>query len=471
MKKKDIFAFILMLSLSLVMCLGFVSGHYSTDDFNIINIGYNKYSLFFNLREGRPIMYLVDQLFLRLNISYDVFIKTAVISAIVLTCITIILLYHLIEKYSTKKKSMLYIILFTMIFNFMYIENLYFVESIVMALSLLLYTLSAKYFFKEGIKNVLLSVFLTILATLSYNGLECYFIIIIAFISLLKNKRINKSVIFDILKAGIMIIASVAINLLQVKITCYFLKVPDVRAIRFKPFYNMLYIIYNLPVVLLETSKLFPKYLFMGSLILLLILSIIYDIKKHKEKLFLENIFLTIISIFSCFCVSIVSLSSFGSGRLLFGIGMTIGLLLLNSYLEVKDKSLKRVLIVLSIIWLLLNSFNYFNRTLLSKHNNKVEENEIIELNKRIKQYELENDIEVTKMICVTYDGIKDVSAIDSKALKTGWSCNGVVNFYTGRELKKKDLTKKEMKKYHEKIKDKDYLLEDDTLIIEMYDW
>ena len=471
MKKKDIFAFILMLSLSLVMCLGFVSGHYSTDDFNIMNIGYNKYSLFFNLREGRPIMYLVDQLFLRLNISYDVFIKTAVISAIVLTCITIILLYHLIEKYSTKKKSMLYIILFTMIFNFMYIENLYFVESIVMALSLLLYTLSAKYFFKEGIKNILLSVFLTILATLSYNGLECYFIIIIAFISLLKNKRINKSVIFDILKAGIMIIASVAINLLQVKITCYFLKVPDVRAIRFKPFYNMLYIIYNLPVVLLETSKLFPKYLFMGSLILLLILSIIYDIKKHKEKLFLENIFLTIISIFSCFCVSIVSLSSFGSGRLLFGIGMTIGLLLLNSYLEVKDKSFKRVLIVLSIIWLLLNSFNYFNRTLLSKHYNKVEENEIIELNKEIKEYELENDIEVTKMICVTYDGIKDVSAIDSKALKTGWSCNGVVNFYTGRELKKKELTKKEMKKYHEKIKDKDYLLEDDTLIIEMYDW
>ena len=63
------------------------------------------------------------------------------------------------------------------------------------------------------------------------------------------------------------------------------------------------------------------------------------------------------------------------------------------------------------------------------------------------------------------------MSAIDSKALKTGWSCNGVVNFYTGRELKKKDLTKKEMKKYHEKIKDKDYLLEDDTLIIEMYDW
>ena len=471
MKKKDVIAFITMLSLSLVMCLGYISGHYSTDDFNIMNIGYNKYSLINNLREGRPIMYLYDQLFLKLNISFDTFIKTSVISAIIITCITIIVLYHLIENYSNKKKNIIFVILFTMIFNFMYLENLYFVESIVMALSLLLYTLSAKYYFKEGKKNTFIALLLSILATLSYNGLECYYITIVAFTSLLKNKKINKTVIFDILKAGIMVIISVAINLIQVKVTCNLLNIKDIRAIRFKPFANILYIIYNIPSLFIDTSWLFPKYVFIISLIILLVLSIVYDHKKGKEKLFLENIFLSLISIFSCFCISVVSLSSFGTGRLLFGIGMTIGLILLNSYLEVKEKSFKKIIIGLSIIWLLLNSFNYFNRTLLSKHNNDVEKNEIIELNKKIKEYELEKDIPVKKMICINYYESRDVSVIDAKALKTEWSCNGVVNFYTGRELKKVKLTKKEMKEYHKKIKGKEYLLEDDTLIIEMYDW
>ena len=164
--KKNVKMIFVVFFLALIMCGGYVIGHYSTDIYNIMNIGYNQYSICNNLKDGRPIMFLIDQLALLLKIDYNVFVILTVMLALLITSIVVVYFYHMIEKYFNKEKSTYKLIFlgicFTIYFNFMYIECLYFVECVVMSLALLLYLISADYFINK--KNIWIAVILAILA-------------------------------------------------------------------------------------------------------------------------------------------------------------------------------------------------------------------------------------------------------------------------------------------------------------------
>lgn len=473
MKNKKYLLCIVIVFISLIMCFGYISGHYSTDDYNIMNIGYHTYSVNNNLIEGRPIMYLIDQLFLKLNLSYNIFIISTVVIAILLTDLNILLLYNLIkDKFKKTNKVLLTVILFTTIFNFMYIENLYYVESIVMSLSLVLYTLSAKYFFKEGKKNLLIAILLSILATLSYNGFECYYIVIITLLSLLSNKKINKKVFIDILKAGFIIILSVLLNYVQITICSNLLDITNNRITTFSPLYNILYIITHVPYLIVISSCLYPKYLFVIGLAFLLGISYYYDYKKNQNKLLRENGILVVICITSCYCISIVSLSSFGTGRLSYGVGMTTGIILLNILYKLKEKKrLYKIIVCFCILWSTFNVLNYFNRTMLSKKNNEFEKKEVMELDNYLKKFEIENNTEVKKIAFVFPPTFSYKSIIDVDALRTYWSSIGVIKFYIGRSMEEVRLSEEDNNKYYEIMNDKTYYIENDLLFISLYDW
>ena len=473
MKNRKYTLCIVIVLISLIMCVGYITGHYSTDDYHIMNVGYKEYSINNNLIEGRPIMFLIDQLFLKLNISYDAFIIITVVIAILLTDLNVLLVYKLVnDKYTNKNKLLLFTLLFSTIFNFMYIENLYFVESIVMALSLVLYTLSCKHFFRDGKWNKLIALLFNILATMSYNGFECYYIILIAFISLLNYKKINKNVLFNILKAGLLIIISVLLNYLQISICCSIFNLNNSRISSFSLLYNIFTIIIMLPYFLIITSRLFPKYLFIICLFLVLGFSFIYNKKHEMNNLFRENIFLSFVCIMSCFCINIISLSSIGTGRLSYGIGMTIGILLLYIFFNINDKkTFYKIFLIFSVFWIGFNILNYFNQTLLSKNNNVKEKEEALKLDKMLKKYEFENNIKVNKVAFVFYLEMRKDSVINTNAIRTEWSSQGAIEFYTKRDMEKINLSPKEMEKYNKELEDKVYFIDNDMLVIKMYDW
>lgn len=473
--KKYYKVFIVMLLISIIMCSGFIFHHYATDDFNLMNIGYNNFSIYNNLREGRPIIYLIEQLYSRLNISYDVFLISTIIIAIIITCINIILLFTLIKQYTNKKdERIIFIILFSTIFNFMYIENLYFPESITMALSLLLYTLSAKYFFNNNKYHILKTFFFAILATFCYNGLECYYISLITFLSLIINDNNYKQLLIDIIKAGLIILLSVVLNFIQMQLSCKLLNLPDQRTIRNDGiFINLFFLVfYLIPETLIISSYLLPKYLYLISLLVLIILSLVIEKKSNIKYFSFNTLILLLICISSSFCISIISLSSFGTGRLLFGVGMSIGIILLYMYIKIDNKNkYKNTLIIISIIWTLINIFNYTYRTNHSKYLNEVEKKEILKLDKEIKEYEKENNIKVTDVVCANPYIRKEVSDIDASALKTEWSTAGVINYYTGRNIKKVKINSKQNKKYLKILKNKEYILYNNKIIVKIYDW
>lgn len=463
-----IWLFIVLFLVAYFMCYGYVSGHYSTDDYNIMNVGYNYYSIHNNLIEGRPVMFLIDQLYNLFNISYDTFIKSTVTIAILFTVLNIFLFYDLIEKYF-KNKKILWIILFSTIFNFMYLENLYFVESIVMSFSLVFYTLSAKYFFLEGEVNIIKSLLFNILAIFCYNAFECYFIVIVSLISLMKNGKINKNLFISIFKAGLIVIVSVLLNYVQIVIVNKLLLV-DFSRVYGSIFNNFLIVIYyGIPKIVFGTCNLLPKFMFFISLILLLFLSFI---NKNRDKIFVENVFLAVICILSSFCPSIFTLSSLGTGRIVYGIGMTIGILLLNFLKNTENKKLFLYLVVfLSIVWTSINIINYSSKTYLSKKQNEIEKKEILKLDKAIKKYENDNDIVVDTCVSILVVDYNETSVILENALNAEWSVTGAINYYSRRKLRKEVLIEDEAKEYIKLVEKNNYYIDNNKLYLIITDW
>lgn len=470
MKKKKITLFIIMFLVALVMCSGYVTGHFSTDDYHIFNIGYNNYSLQNNLVEGRLISFLVLQLFSLFKININLLIISTVILAIALTIINVFLVYDLIQDYFAEKDYfLLYIILFFTFFNFMYLENLYYVESFVMSLSLVFYTLSCKYYFKKDKYSFIKSLLFNTLAIISYNGFECYFIVMITLLSLLREKKIDTKIFINIIQAGLIVVFTVLINLIQINICENILNFHSMRLRGFL-FKNILTIIYTIPDIIINTCGLFHKYLFFICLMFLLILSFIYDVKSLR--LFYRNLFLTIICICSSFAISIFSLSSFNTGRLSFGVGMTIGILLLNILFTIRkdQKRLRIIIIAFTIFWFSINSCNYCYRTLRSKSINDIEKKDVLELKEVIKEYEKDNSIKVDTLICIYDFNGRNVSVIDTNALDAQWSASGVIYYYSNIILNEKFISLEEMKKYSKKMKNK-YLFEDNKLLLRVNDW
>ena len=60
---------------------------------------------------------------------------------------------------------------------------------------------------------------------------------------------------------------------------------------------------------------------------------------------------------------------------------------------------------------------------------------EVLQLEKDILKYEKENKIKVDKLSYILYLDNRDVSVIDTDALRTKWSCLGIIKYYTKREL------------------------------------
>ena len=131
--------------------------------FQWIRYSYENY-----LIQGRLFSFLLGQLFFHLNIGYKIFSIISVVCAIVLTTLNIMLLYNLIKRFYKNNDYLIIIgILFFTLFNFMFLANLYYFESGIMALSLVLYTLSAKYFFRNDNYSLLKSFLLNTFALFS----------------------------------------------------------------------------------------------------------------------------------------------------------------------------------------------------------------------------------------------------------------------------------------------------------------
>lgn len=454
-KKRNLIIYLILILITIIMCFPYLTEHYSSDDYTIIGYGYYKYGIEKFLNDGRVFSSVITLLAGYWNLPIKVFIQGLFYIGILISCLCVIKIKNIITKIKPEKnlkETVLVLgISYCIIFNFMYLENMYFAEIPIMALGILLFIKSSE---KLVESKYLKSLAYLIIGELCYQGTINFFITFTFLLLIIKNKGIDKEVIKKVIISGLFCLISVGINLIQIKICGKIFGLEQIRlgGIQKIPG-NIIYIMLHIGNVLTDTCDFFPKYGFLIFLLILYITTFIYDLVKIKEYSNSFNLLLiSIVAIFSSVAINIVSLSSFGLGRMVFSIGALIGLIFMYLYCSTnifgESKIFKYFLLFALSIYIVMNFLNYTLQMYCNKKANEMDKEEALQVNEYILEYEKNNNIEV-KNIAFTYD--KNITwnynlffdtSYTSRALMIWWCNIDALNYYTGRKLETVQMDK-----------------------------
>ena len=454
-KKRNLIIYLILILITIIMCFPYLTEHYSSDDYTIIGYGYYKYGIEKFLNDGRVFSSVITLLAGYWNLPIKVFIQGLFYIGILISCLCVIKIKNIITKIKPEKnlkETVLVLgISYCIIFNFMYLENMYFAEIPVMALGILLFIKSSE---KLVESKYLKSLAYLIIGELCYQGTINFFITFTFLLLIIKNKGINKEVIKKVIISGLFCLISVGINLIQIKICGKIFGLEQIRlgGIQKIPA-NITYIMLHIGDLLTNTCNFFPKYVFLIFLLILYTTTFVYDLVKIKEYSNSFNLLLiSIVAIFSSVAINIVSLSSFGLGRMVFSIGALIGLIFMYLYCSTnifgESKIFKYFLLFVLSIYIVMNFLNYTLQMYCNKKANEMDKEEALQVNEYILEYEKNNNIEV-KNIAFTYD--KNITwnynlffdtSYTSRALMVWWCNIDALNYYTGRKLETVQMDK-----------------------------
>ncbi len=489
--KKDTIYFLIIFCFSLIIFIKYLNGHFSADTFNIINIGYKNYAIKYSLLDGRLFMAIIGLIAHKINIPILTYVIVLQILAIFVTCIIIIKLKRIILEYKKieNKWQEIFIILvcYFTIFNFTYLENMYFVECFVMALSILFYIVSAKYIVK---KETLKGFIYLILGLLSYQGtISSLFIFLILF-SMLEEKNL-KEILKIFIKGAIIFLIALILNNILIILTEKIFNITQTRGINIKKiFSNILYIIYISRDLLIKTANLFPNYLFIFFVVIISIIIILKINEKNRknhskrnEIILIEQMIIIVLCIIFALGVSSIRLTAINSGRIRFSMGATIGIIFIHlivktDILEICTKY-DKILVGIFIIYSIINSINYIYLINLNKQANKQDEIKVYEIENYLKEYEETEKIKVEKICGIVIENNSDKAfysknseevGVAVSCLRTEWAFQGIINYYTSRNLEKEELTEENRKIYLDRVNEnKNYLCIGDTLYVSIY--
>lgn len=488
--KKDILIFIITFCLTCIVFIPFLTGHYATDTYNIANVGYENYAINWSLKDGRIFMAILGLMANLINIPIEAYVFITLFCALIISNITVIVLNKIVQKYKQPQniiqEIITIIISYITIFNFMYFENMYFVESIVMAMSVLLFIISAYILVEKGKNYKSKSLILAIIGVICYQGTIGMIFAFLILFTILKNKNNFKQIIIDLVEIGLVAFISVIINIITVKIIGNIFQMEQTRLGHLSDIFNNIKVILlTLPNILQETCNLFPKNLLLLYIDILTIIIILYNIKKIKEKnnCIYKYLAIVVITIAGSCITYILTLTSFYTGRLRNALGALIGIIFIFIYVETdifqKKNKLNIITLITLISFLIINIMNFESIMLQHKEVNKLERQEVAEIEQYIEQYEMDSKISVSKIAKVPIYGemdktyfpsTKNKTSFTHNAIRTSWAADGVINFYTKRNLESY-IVSNEGKEYYMRHsnKEREYQCINDTLYVNIY--
>lgn len=395
--KINIIIFVITFTITCVIFLPFLIGHYATDTYNIYSMGYKNFALSNSFKEGRIITGGCALLMDAIELSVETSLLIMLLMALIISNLAVIIIKKIIEKYKTAQNIKQQIIITTIsyitIFNFMYLDNLYFWECGIMALSVLLYVISANILVEKNNKYVLKSIILTILGVMCYQGtIELFFAYVLLF-SILKNKENIKEIIFDLFKCIAIAGFAIVVELIVIKVISNVIGKGTNRYGSIKKIFgNIIFILASLGNELYTTSNFFPNGLYIGSLVTLSVIFVVYLLRNKKEDILMyQYLAIVIITIASAYVINLTTLSSFDAGRLRVPIGALIGIIFIFLYVRTdifeKKGLLKNIIIIVLMIYVIINTINYESMIIQHKIVNKLEKQEADQIEQYIKQY------------------------------------------------------------------------------------
>ena len=289
-QKKNIMLFIISVILSVIVLCFFVTGYYSVDTYRIHSQGYIDYATKdAYIRDGRLFSALIFVLIGLINPEMIIVYIINIIVAIMILSVCVIQIYHLIERYkkleSIKSRIIAFMLSYTYIFNFLIVDVLKFIDSFVIATSILLFIIAIKKIIIE--KKNKIGFLLTILGVICYQGTIPIYIATAILITLLENKKINKEYFKRIMPCAISIfiaaLISVAIvNLVpiitQMEMTGRITGVDPKKCIQA----NLI----NMNRILFYSFYMFPSYAWIGISLFIIGISSVIGIKKKGNTNF-----------------------------------------------------------------------------------------------------------------------------------------------------------------------------------------
>ena len=477
---KNIIYFIVILTFSLIIFIPFLTGHYASDSYNIYNVGYKRYAIEWSIKDGRLLMTVIGLIFNKINISIESYTRITLVMSIIISSITVNILKIIIEKYkkpeNIKQELLILIISYITVFNF------------VIAISILLFLISADILVNNKMfnkKSFFISLILTALGIICYQGSICMYVTFVCLFTILKNKINTKNELIDIIKCAIITLSVAMFSVILVKVIGNVINLEQTRIGNRSISKNILIIILNLYKILQKTCDLFPHNLLLFYIISLtsLVLTYCFKLKEPKSiKIFEKLIFIIFITIISSFFVSILTTSSFFTGRMRLSIGSLTGIIMIYIYVNTnifqKKFWINKAVIFILISFFVINIYNYEDIMINHKIVNKFEEIQCKELAEYIEKYEKKSNQKVTKLVEINISSkeylhnleVKPKSSFTHNALRTDWACDGVIKFYTGINLKKQNATKEQYIKYFELDNNElGYKCIDDALYVEIY--
>lgn len=491
--KKNIIDFFIIFVITCIIFIPFLTGHYATDTYNVANVGYHEYAIKWSLNDGRIFMAIIVLLANTLNLSIEIFTFITLFLALIVSSICVIIIKNIIEKFK-KPQNVLQNILVTIIsyvtiFNFMYIEDMYFIECFIMSISLLLFILAADILVRKDKNSEIKSLLLVIAGIMFYQGSICMFFVMTLLISILKNKNNIKQIIIDIIESGIIALVAVLLNIGLVKIIGNVYGMEQGRLGKVSEiFINISKIIRLTPTILTNSCGQYPNFLYLLFVTVIMFLTIAYFKSDKKGDItIIKLVSIFVMGILSSSVIFILAFTSFYSGRLRLAIGATIGMLFIILYTDTKifeDKRITKYLATgLLILYLISNVGEYIYLMNQHKEVNRLEKIDVQEIDNYIKDYENKTGIKVTKIVKVRviakeekayYSSIKNQSTFTFTAIRSELAVDAVINFYTNRNLEVVDISYKKEKEISEIISNSEekemcYKCIDDTFYIEVY--
>lgn len=488
--KKDTLIFAIIFLIAIVVFHPYLLGHYASDTYNIVNQGYEKYAIEWNLKDGRILLAISVLMAELLNLPIEIYVFITLLMALIISCITIIKLKNIIEGYKPIKNLLIETVItsicFITIFNFMYVENLYFVECGMMALSILLYLIAADTLTKRNKNYFLKAMVYSAIGVFCYQGTIGFLFAMTVLLSFIKNtEKPYKETFKNLIFSGIIAIIVVILNLIQIKITCHVLGIEQTRLKGIESILNNFIVVSkSIPGLLIHTIELFPKWTLVMFTCSIFIITA-FKLKQEKNiKAIVQLLLIVAITIASSFVIFLMTLSSFYTGRMHFCIGALIGIMLIFMYVKTEifggEKTVQYAIMVLITLYIITSIFSQMYVQYEHIKINKLEKQEVQQIYDYINEYENENHVEVTKIRGiymksnhnnVYYDWIKMKCPITHNAIKSTWAYDGVINFYTGKNLKTIRVTSEIMNKCADFLNEKDveYKCIEDVLYIKVY--
>ena len=105
-RTKNLILFFILFVITGVVFWNYVSMHYATDTYNIMNIGYEKYAINNSLSDGRIFMFLIGMFANTINIPINVYVITLTVIGLIISCIAVIVLKNMIMKFCKKETKL-----------------------------------------------------------------------------------------------------------------------------------------------------------------------------------------------------------------------------------------------------------------------------------------------------------------------------------------------------------------------------